>query len=133
MNVFFYGLFMDRNLLATKGVEPLEANVGFVDGYELRIGERATLLQCPRGRAYGVVMEITAREATELYSEPSVADYEPEPVVVELLDGSMVNAACYNLPEEKVAGANEDYARALLELASELNFPDNYLDQIRQS
>ena len=34
---------MDESLLATKGIKPSEVNLGFVDGYGLRIGERATV------------------------------------------------------------------------------------------
>ena len=45
VRVFFYGLFMDESLLATKGIEPSEVNLNFVDGYGLHIGERATLIR----------------------------------------------------------------------------------------
>ncbi len=133
MRIFFYGLFMDEHLLATKGIESSGINPGFVDGYGLRIGERATLVRHPDSRAYGVVMDIAASEVTELYAEESVADYVPEPVVVELMDGTRVEATCYNLPDDKVAGANREYAESLLELAARLGFPDDYLDQIRQA
>ena len=133
MRVFFYGLFMDESLLATKGIEPSDVNPGFVDGYALRICERATLVRRPESRAYGVMMDISAGEATELYAEESVADYLPEPVVVELMDGAQVEATCYNLPSDKVTGANNDYAESLLEVATRLEFPDSYLEQIRQA
>ena len=133
MRVFFYGLFMDESLLATRGIEPSEVNVGFVDGYALRIGERATLVRCPDCRAYGVVMDIAPGEAAELYAEDSVADYLPESVVVALLDGTQVEATCYNLPSGKLVGTNPEYAAALLELATELGFPDSYLRQIRNT
>ena len=133
MRVFFYGLFMDENLLATKGIEPSEVSLGFVDGYGLRIGERATLVPRPDSRAYGAMMEIAAGEATELYAEDSVADYLPEPVIVELMDGTRVEATCYNLPADKVTGANKEYAESLLVVATRLGFPDSYLDQIRQA
>ena len=133
MRVFFYGLFMDESLLATKGIEPSEVNLGFVDGYGLCIGERATLVRRPDGRAYGAMMDIAPGEATELYAEESVADYLPEPVIVELMDGTQVEATCYNLPSDKVTGANKEYAESLLDVATRLNFPDSYLDQIRQA
>ena len=133
MRVFFYGLFMDESLLATKGIEPSEVSFGFVDGYALRIGERATLVRRPDSRAYGAMMDITPSEATALYAEDSVADYVPEPVVVELLGGTQVEATCYNLPSDRVTGANKKYAESLLELATRLDFPDSYLDQIRQA
>jgi hypothetical protein len=133
VKIFFYGLFMDESLLATKGIEPSEIRIGFVNGYALRIGERATLVRRPGSRAYGVIMEIAPGEANELYAEPSVADYQAEPVIAELVDGTRVDAACYNLPGDKVTGANRKYAEALLDVATRLGFPDAYLDQIRQA
>ena len=123
---------MDESLLARKGIVPSEVNPGFVDGYGLRIGERATLVHRQGARAYGVVMEIALREATDLYAEESVADYVPESVTVELKDGTQLEATCYNLPGDKVTGTNKDYANSLLNVATRLEFPDSYLDEIRQ-
>lgn len=68
MSVFFYGLFMDAALLASKGVHAKDPTVGFVDGYTLRIGERATLVPESGGRAYGVLMEITPEDDAALIS-----------------------------------------------------------------
>ena len=78
-------------------------------------------------------MNIAPGEATELYAEDSVADYLPEPVIVEQMDGTKVEATCYNLPSDQVAGANKGYAKSLLEVATRMGFPDSYLDQIRQA
>ena len=133
MKVFFYGLFMDEDLLAKKGISPRETIVGHLDGFCLRIGERATLLRSAGARAYGVVMEISPGEAKGLYAESSVADYVPEPVTVELIDGSEVEASCYNLPAHKITGTNKGYAVALWEVASKLGLPEPYLDEIRQA
>ena len=133
MRIFFYGLFMDKGLLATKGIEPSEVRLGFVEGYRLRIGQRATLVLHPDSRAYGAMMDIASSKATELYAEESVADYLPEPVMVELMDGTRVEATCYNLPRDKVTGANKEYAESLLDVATRLDFPDSYLDQIRRA
>ena len=133
MNVFFYGLFMDESLLAKKGILPGSSAVGHVDGFALRIGERAALLRSAGARAYGIMMNISDNAAKELYAERSVADYVPEPVTVNLSDGSEVEAICYNLPEEKITGTNKDYAASLLELAARLEFPESYLDEIRKA
>lgn len=133
MNVFFYGLFMDEQLLVAKGITPSAMRKGFVRGYRLRIGARATLLRAERGLAYGVLMDIAPEEAAALYDEKSVADYAPETVTVELTDGARIEAACYNLPAEKVSGANKDYARSLLKVAERLAFPEAYLDEIRKA
>ena len=133
MNVFFYGLFMDEDLLAKKGISSSKAEVGFVDGFALRIGERATLIRSADTRSYGVMMNISSDQANELYAESSVADYVPESVTVELLNGSKVEASCYNLPVDKVTGTNKVYAQALLEVANRLGLPESYLVEIRQA
>ena len=133
MRVFFYGLFMDESLLATKGIKPTGVSVGFVGGYGLRIGDRATLVRRPNSRAYGAMMDIAASEATQLYAEASVSDYLPEPVTVELMDGTQVEATCYNLPGAKVTGTNKVYAESLLQVAHKLGLPDSYLDEIKRA
>lgn len=133
MRVFFYGLFMDEAILAQKGVKPRNPVSGYLDGYALRIGERATLLPEDDSRAYGLVMEVPSREVRALYSEDSVAEYLPEKVTVVLANGSNVDATCYNLPREKVTGTNRTYAASLLKLATKTGFPASYIDQIRRS
>lgn len=78
-------------------------------------------------------MNIAPGEVTELYAEESVADYQPEPVTVQLMDGTQTEATCYNLPGDRVTGASKEYAEALLSIASRLGFPESYLDQIRRA
>lgn len=132
VNVFFYGLFMDEALLASKGITPRHSEVGYVDGFALRIGERATLVRSAGARSYGVMMNISSDQAKELYTQSSVADYAPEPVTVGLLDGRETGAFCYNLPVDRITGTNKVYAEALWELANNLGFPEQYLLEIRQ-
>ena len=76
-------------------------------------------------------MELTPPEAAELYSEESVSDYVAETVTVTLADGEQVQASCYNLPSDRVVGTNQEYAQALLKLATDLEFPESYLQEIR--
>ncbi|MDH3578376.1 MAG: gamma-glutamylcyclotransferase [Gammaproteobacteria bacterium] len=133
MKVFFYGLFMDVDLLAKKGITPQVAVVGHVDGFSLHIGERATLLRSAGARAYGVMMEISSGEAKDLYAESSVADYVPKAITVELMDGSEVEASCYTLPDDKITETNKDYAKALLQVADKLGLPETYIAEITQA
>ena len=84
-------------------------------------------------RAYGVVMTITPSEANALYSENSVRDYVAAPVLATLTDETEIDAICYNLPADKISGANNEYARQLLKLAAQFDFPETYLDQIQQA
>ena len=106
--ILFYGLFMDRSLLAEKGLHPEVIGPAVLRDYRIHIGARATLLRSASSRAYGVVMELDDEEARVLYSEPSVHEYARERVQVELLEtGETVEAECYNLPVELgLTGAN---------------------------
>lgn len=130
--VFFYGLFMDESLLEGKGVHLSGSRVAVLEGYKLQIGRRATLVQDLTARSFGVVGRLTRQDAKLLYSHESVADYVAEPVRVTLPDGTSEAAMCYNLPPEKLEGTNPEYARALLQLASKLGFPGDYLEEIKE-
>jgi len=48
VEVFFYGLFMDEELLRGKGLEPEGGEISAIDGFALRIGQRAALVQSGR-------------------------------------------------------------------------------------
>lgn len=132
VSVFFYGLFMDRSLLASKGIEPLHTAIGYVDGYRLRIGARATLVPEKGSRAYGVLMTIGREEVSNLYSDATVADYIPESVAVTVSRGVTEPATCYNLHPNKLSGTNAAYAESLLLLAARLGFPEEYQNTIRR-
>jgi len=131
IQVFFYGLFMDSSVLASKGVIPSRATLGYVDGYGLRIGKRATLIRDDGNRAHGVVATLRAEDLQSLYADESVADYVPEAVTVALPGGAAVTALCYNLPISKLQGVNPEYAKSLWTLAAKLGLPEDYLEHIR--
>ena len=131
IEVFLYGLFMDADLLRTKGVNPTNIRVACVPGFVLRLGQRATLLRNPNARVYGIVMELTHAEIEQLYSEASVRAYRPEAVLAELNDDSLVPALCFNLLEPpRAEEANSEYAAKLRDLASRLGLPSDYVESI---
>jgi len=132
INVFFYGLFMDVELLHSKAAHPAHPRPASVPGFTLRIGQRATLMPNAESSTYGIIMELSHAEIERLYSEASVSAYRPEAVLAQLADGSYLPALCFNLvvppaPEE----ANADYAKKLRELARRLKLPQHYVESIR--
>ena len=132
IEVFFYGLFMDADLLRTKGVNPINIRPASVSGFALRIGQRATLLRNPKGLAHGIIMELTHAEVEQLYSESSVRAYRPEAVLCKLNDGSTIPALCFNLLEPpRPDEANSEYAARLRDLAARLGLPSEYVASIR--
>lgn len=129
--VFFYGLFMDVSLLQDKGISLPNLRVATVSGFRLRIGRRATLVPDPKGLVYGVIAKLSHKEIEQLYSEPSVQDYQPEAVVAKLADGGSLPALCFNLGTPPSADEhNPEYGRMLRELAEQLGFPAEYVSSI---
>jgi Gamma-glutamyl cyclotransferase, AIG2-like len=126
VQVFFYGLFMDADLLRAKGVDPLNPRPACVRGMRLSIGHRAALVPEPNSTVYGFLMELTHHEIEQVYGDPSVAMYRPEAVIAESADGSRVPALCYNLPAApRPEERNQDYAEKLQKLARRLGLPDS--------
>ena len=62
VEVFFYGLFMDEELLRGKGLEPQGGEIGAIDGFALRIGQQAALVPTPGAKIYGLVFSLTQSE-----------------------------------------------------------------------
>ncbi len=132
VTVFFYGLFMDVELLRAKGAHPTNARPACVSEFALRIGQRATLIRNAASSAHGIIMELSHAEIEKLYSDTSVSAYKPEAVLAQLADGSYTPALCFNLivppaPEE----ANSEYAMKLRELGRRLKLPTAYVESIR--
>lgn len=129
--VFFYGLFMDVDALRKAHVTPVDPRAGYVDGFALRIGQRATLHPSPDARVYGMVISLTPDEITRLYSGPGLEPYRPEAVIVRTLAGETMPALCYNLPAAPPAHErNAEYAERLQALLRRLDFPRDYVDAV---
>ena len=129
---FFYGLFMDADLLREQGLHPKHIGPASLSGYALRIGERASLVPDAGSVAYGMLIALPDDELATLYGAPSVRDYVAETVTVTMLgDGTSVQSRCYNLPAELLGTiVNADYARRLSALLHKLGLPETYADDV---
>lgn len=131
-DVFFYGLFMDEELLRAKGLDPQGPEAAAVDGLALRIGQRAALVPSPSGRVHGLVMSLTLAELERLYSEPSVQAYQPQAVLAQLAGGGTIAALCYNLSRPPEARErNPEYAAKLRAVAQRVGLPAEYIASIQ--
>lgn len=132
VDVFFYGLFMDKELLLKKGCAPTNERIASVHGFALRIGQRATLVPSANHITYGVVMNLSHEDIDALYSETSVSIYRPEAVLAQFSDGTQAPALCFNLPLPPGHDEhNTEYAAKLRALAHRLGFPENYVASIQ--
>ncbi len=131
IDVFFYGLFMDAELLRSKGMSPENIRRASAPGFALRIGKRATLWPDRNASTYGMLMQLTHEEIEKLYSDDSVRAYRPEAILVQLHDGTGVPALTFNLVESPQANErNSEYAAKLRELARRLELPTDYVTAI---
>jgi hypothetical protein len=131
VEVFFYGLFMDRELLEGKGFRPTDTRIARVRGFALRIGARAALVPDPASEVHGVLMKLTHAELERLYAEPGVRGYLPEAVLAVTSEGAEVPALCYNLATPPAEKANAEYAGKLRALAERVGLPARYEAGIR--
>ena len=127
IDAFFYGLFMDLDVLRKSGVEPTNIRRASVPNFALRIGQRATLISSAGTRAYGILMSLSHEQLDKLYGAPGLEHYHPEAVLVQTLDGVATAALCYNLikapgPDER----NPEYAIRLQGVLRKLDFPAEY-------
>lgn len=123
--VFFYGLYMDPDVLHQKNVEPRNPRIGKVEDLELRIGNRATLLRSPGKSTYGILYSLTHSEINTLYWGAGLKEYAPEAVIVKAGD-KQIAALCCNLvvPPEKEE-SNAEYEEKLMRTMKRLGVPNN--------
>jgi hypothetical protein len=131
IEVFFYGLFMDVELLRSKGMRPKRPRRATVRGYSLRIGRRATLVPDPQGRVHGLVVTLSHGEIDQLYSEEGVRSYRPEAVLCELDDAPWIPALCFNLVDvPSQSERNPEYVQQVRDLVARLLLPKDYVAEI---
>jgi hypothetical protein len=132
VDAFFYGLYMDDVVLRGAGVTPRAPRKARADGYDLRIGKRATLVKVPGSVAWGMVYALTPDDLARLYGAPGLEVYRPEQIEVALENRAIIPVQVYNLahppaPDER----NPDYAEKLKAAMTRLGFPAEYVAKIQ--
>lgn len=127
-DAFFYGLFMDVDVLRALHVAPANPRGAYVDDFALRVGHRATLVPSSGARAYGMVITLSDIDIDRLYANPDLAAYRAETVHARLLTGGSVRARCYNLPHAPAPHErNSHYIARLQSVLRKLDFPADYV------
>ena len=121
---------MDADLLRAKDLKPRHVRLCRLDGYGLRIGERATLEASSGECCHGTIMQLDDAEIEALYSDGSVAEYRPVDVEVRDVDGASVPAICFLLPMSQLSGSNPEYAEKLATVAATLGLPNEFVLEI---
>jgi len=126
-DIFFYGLFMDEEILRGKGINPRTPRKAIVPGYRLRIGQRAMLLQQFAAQAFGMVFALTDPEIQSLYAAPGLEVYHPQSVIASFENGTFAAVTTFNVRETQITGEpNSEYAAKLRAVLKNLGFPSDF-------
>jgi hypothetical protein len=127
---FFYGSFMNLDVLKQGGFVPEQHEVAKLNGFGIRIRPLATLVRSEQHCVYGIVALGTHEQLRRLYAQDWVGTYLPEPVLVETLDGKWRAALCYIAPPSESRPATNDYIDRIVGLAKQHGFPDWYIARL---
>lgn len=132
VSVFFYGSFINLDVLGEVGLVPENVRVAKLEGYDIRIQPLANLTPSEGDSVFGVVCRSTHADLDRLYRQTWVGTYLPHPVVVETMEGVQTPALCYLSPAREVAAADRRYIDRIVGPAREYGFPAWYLERIEQ-
>jgi hypothetical protein len=131
VRVFFYGTFMNPEVLAAYGIAAREVLPAKVTDFELCIRPRVNLVASKGATVYGAIVLVTQKDLEKIYSELERRlglKYLPEAVLAETLSGGLtVKAAlCYIAHSMTPGPAAPEYVKELADCVRALNFPESY-------
>lgn len=129
-SVFFYGSFINLDVLAGYGLVPESVEVARLSGYDISIAPLATLVRSDRASVYGILCDAPRDALQRLYGEAWVATYRPEAVMVETRPGRMALALCWIAPPFSPEPAAGDYLDRIIGPARGFGFPDWYIERL---
>jgi hypothetical protein len=112
-DVFFYGLYMDPDILKSVGVKPNNPRIGYVENYKLRIGNKATLLRAPGEKANGVVYSLSHSDINKLYWDAGLKEYVSEALMAKIGTETIPVLCCNLLVPPNESESNQAYAEKL--------------------
>jgi hypothetical protein len=132
---FFYGSYINRQVLAEADLAPESFELGRLDGYDIHIEPRANLVASERDCVFGVLAQATHAELGRLYAHARDVlgeTYLPHPVLVVTRDGTWRPVLCYIAPSMVPRPADPAYVERILAPARELGFPRWYLERLER-
>ncbi len=130
---FFYGSFINLEVLQQLGVVPEKYEVARLNGFDIRIQPLANLTRSDQDCVYGIVALATHDELRRLYDyaqDELGAIYLPEPVLVETSDRKWRLALCYVAPAMEPHPPTNDYMERIVGPARYYGFPNWYIARL---
>ena len=130
VDVFFYGAYMDPDILAVNGGKPRQQRLAMLPGYRLRLGDKATLLKSPTDSAVGCVYSLYPHEIRRLYA--AHPDYHPIADATVLLTSGFTASVMFMIlsdaPAEHIRNVN--YIHQMQQILRRLGFGEEDINRI---
>jgi len=134
VDVFFYGSYINFDVLAEAGIGERHYEAARLPGYRLVIQPFANLVPDAACQAYGILTKLSHAELDRLYDEHARqtlgAEYRPEAVLAFNIENALMPALCYMAHDMKPAAPDPDYVDRILDPAREYGFPADYVADI---
>jgi hypothetical protein len=130
---FFYGSYINLDVLKGAGFVPRRWEVARLPGFDLDVRPLANLVRSDRHTVYGLLALGTHGELDRLYAHARDVlgqTYLPEAVLAQTLDGRWVPALCYLAAAMEPRPAAGDYIDRIAGPARAHGFPDWYVERI---
>ena len=127
VEAFFYGRYMDPDLLLSLGVHSGEARSACLENYRLDLRGKVKVVTEAGTSVWGMIIPLSAHDLEALYAGPATRDYQPERQRVVTASGERVDVTFYNLPVDASSPLNKDYLGKLLETLAKVDIPREYL------
>ncbi len=126
--VFFYGSYINREVLREASLVPAEFEVARLAGFDIVIRPRANLLRSDQHSVYGVLATALHEELRRLYRHAEEVLGEIY-FLVETLDGRLRPALCYIAPAMESKPGSDDYIDRIITPAREYGVPEWYIER----
>ena len=133
VRTFFYGSFMNSEVLAKADVRPTDVQMARLDGWDIKIAPRATLIPSDGRSVFGVLAQMTHADLEKLYTKDwfGFGTYLPEAVLVADSTGRVVPALTYIAWEMEGGTPSADYIQKVVAVAQHFKFPSWYIDRVK--
>jgi hypothetical protein len=129
---FFYGLYMDPELLLSLGFRPAASRMARLESHELELKGSVKIVRKQGSTVWGILIKLPEKDLKAMYDFETTKAYRPEIVNVITNDGENIAVSCYNLPVDETAELNIGYLEKLIPVARRLNLPIEYIKKLER-
>lgn len=131
---FFYGTYINLNVLKEVDYIPRKVEVAILYGFNLTIAPLANIKESEKSIVYGILATGTHDDLKRLYSHAENilgGIYLPKAVLVRKSSGEFVPALTYISTTMMRKKADNEYVERIAKPAEKLKFPKWYIEKIR--